>query len=161
MNATERLGKIILSMREYQKNNNIKGECITNAQYLYDTIKFNFKNAKIEAKAIIAAGQDDECKTCNLVCGHIVIFLNDNIIIDPSYETYSLPNKRYFLTIKELMENTDEKNKKYLKSNCKDYLKNHCDLIKIADKINNGGILIYDKKFYNDQADYVEQMNKI
>lgn len=56
MNSSEKLGKIILSMREYQKINGIKGKCVINTKYLYDTIKFSFKNAKLEVKAVIVLG---------------------------------------------------------------------------------------------------------
>ena len=43
---------IILSMREYQKENNVKNQCVTNAQYLYDTIKIN-SNSNVKTKAVL------------------------------------------------------------------------------------------------------------
>jgi hypothetical protein len=34
------ISNIVLSMRDFQKENNIKKQCVTNTQYLYDTIKY-------------------------------------------------------------------------------------------------------------------------
>jgi len=41
MDVTIFISNIVLSMRKFQKENNIKKQCITNVQYLYDAIKMN------------------------------------------------------------------------------------------------------------------------
>ena len=59
MNITTRISNIILSMREYQKENNITKQCITNSQYLYDIIKMNSSN-NVKTKAVFVFSDKNE-----------------------------------------------------------------------------------------------------
>ena len=43
------------------------------------------------------------------------------------------------------------------KKNKKKMLKDFVDFSEYADNINNGGLLLADRKFYNQQADYIEE----
>jgi hypothetical protein len=141
-------------MIEYQKNNNIKDQCVTNAQYLYDHINHNFTNIKPKAKATVCLANDNENDTTKCVC-HMVIMIDD-IIYDPSYEIISLNDINYFGNMKCLSLYIS----KYQLTSKEVYLKTVSDFIKlsqVADRINNGELLICDKDFYNNQADYVEK----
>jgi hypothetical protein len=144
----------IKHMIEYQKNNNIKGQCITNAQYLYDYINHNFPNINPKAKAVVCLGNDNENNITKCIC-HMVIMIDD-IIYDPSYEIISLNDIYYFGNMKSFSSYIKKiplfPEDIYLKT-----VSNFIEFIKLADKINEGGLLVCDKDFYNNQADYVEK----
>ena len=74
-----KIAQIVLIMREYQKQNNIKDNCMTNTQYLYDMITKNYPNTNIKASAIIVVSIGEIDTTC--VAGHLCILLDDNIIL--------------------------------------------------------------------------------
>ena len=136
-------------MLNYQKENNIKGNCITNVQYLYDQINKNCEN-KVKARAVIVYNVEK-----NILChGHLVLEYEDGTFIEPSYELVKLNNNKYFTTIHDL--NFKKRNKTLQKK----ILNEHILFCKYAERINQGEILINDKKYYEDQADYVENYFK-
>jgi hypothetical protein len=139
-------------MIEFQKNNNIKGQCITNTQYLYDHINHNFSNIKHKAKAVICVTNNNNIITCIV---HMVIII-DNNIYDPSYEIISLNNLSYYDNIKTIISVLPHVSKEMISKTFTGFIK----FIELADKINKGGLLVCDKDFYNNQADYVEIKNK-
>ena len=152
------ISNIILSMREFQAKNCIKNECLTNTQYLYDCIKINFNSANVKAKAVMVVSIESDTFIC--CTGHLILVLNDGIIFDPSYDIYSLKNKRYFYNIKDLISNIDDKNKLKILVDINELINNHLHFIKLAEQINNGACLISNKKFYNEQADYIDKLLK-
>ena len=101
------ISNIVLSMREFQKQNNIKKQCITNTQYLYDNITMNSVNVK--AKPVFVFSHDDEEGTATFVGGHLLVILDDGTMIEPSYDIFCLKNKSYFDNIKDLMDVFDNK----------------------------------------------------
>ena len=153
------IGRTVDNMREYQNLNNVKGQCITNTQYLYDTIKYNSfgKYVEFKAKAVFVIKIDNELNLTRFVT-HVVLNVKDKsndeeYIIDPSYETFSLKNKKYYDTIQSFMpffKNMTDENKKKI-------LKEYISLSKHADNINNGELLFADRKFYDQQADYIQE----
>jgi hypothetical protein len=53
-NKQQVLATLVLNlMYEYQEKHNIKKECITNAQYLYDTLRFSKVSVKVVPKYVI------------------------------------------------------------------------------------------------------------
>jgi hypothetical protein len=162
------IANIILSMREFQEKNGIKNQCVVNAKYLYDCIKMNSNNANIKVKAVLATAMDEANDTTTFVGGHLILDLLDeddetHIDIDPSYDIFSLKNISYFNNIKDLMDvfNNNDKNKIKTTIDLKQILSNHIYFMKVADQINNGKFIFLDKKFikfYNDQADYIENL---
>ena len=146
-----KLNAVISLMMKYQKINNIKKECITNTQYLYDCINANFSKQKAKAKAVICIGNDCETNDTKVVV-HMVVMM-DNVIYDPSYEIYSLNGVNYFDNIKTVISSFSLSKTPVPK----DSLRGFIDFIKLADKINNGEMLVCDRQFYNRQADYIEQ----
>jgi len=160
---TELISNVILCMRDFQEKNCIKKQCVTNTQYLYDCIRMN-TSSKVKAKPVIVVSIDDELHTFLCVGGHLVIVLDDDTIIEPSYDIFSLKNKSYFDNIKDFMNSFDNKsncmneelNKEFtfmLKKSVGHFL----NFIKLAERINNGELVICDKDFYNNQADYIEK----
>jgi hypothetical protein len=150
MNSTieKKIQLFIKHMIDFQKNNNIKEQCITNTQYLYDNINHNFSNIKPKANAVICVTNN------NNIIGLIVhmVIVIENIIYDPSYEIVSYGNIVYYNNIKTLMNNLPNLPKDKISKT----LANFIEFMEIADKINKGN-LIYDKEFYNNQADYLEK----
>lgn len=158
------MSNIILSMREYQKENNITRQCVANAQYLYDTIKMNYSFSfnNIKTKAVIVFSNNNEEQTQKIVAGHLVIELDDGLLIEPSYDVFSLKNKSYFDNIKDLLNTFDNKDEFKTNIKTKKLIYDHINFVKISEQINNGELLIaHDKdkwEHYNKQADYVEKI---
>jgi len=152
------ISNIVLSMREFQKNKGIKKQCVTNAQYLYDIIKMNSID-NVKAKAVFVFSCDDDTNTLVFVGGHLVVMLEDGTMIDPSYDIFCLKDKSYFDNIKDLMDMFNENSKMILKSgvDIKQIVRDHIHFIKLAEQINNGKHTFTTKKFYDDQADYIEK----
>jgi hypothetical protein len=152
------ISNIILSMREFQKKNNIKNKCAANTQYLYDTIIMN-SGSNVKAKAVFVVSIDDETDTTILVGGHLVVILGDETMIDPSYDIFCLKNKSYFDNIKDLIDMFDNKDKDKLKTkiDIKKLVCDHIEFMKIAERMNNGQHIITEK-FYNEQADYIKKL---
>ena len=153
------MGKSILLMREFQKQHNIKGQCITNVQYLYDAMKHNakyygFQSNEIVVKPVIVLSNDSYNNVTNIVSGHLVVMIND-IILDPSYEVFSKPNKIYFETIQEFTNSFDKTIMKR-EFNVRELMLMHIKFEKFANDITKGKFIICDKDFYDNQADYVE-----
>jgi hypothetical protein len=150
---------IILSMREFQKKNCIKKQCISNSQYLYDCIKINYCNINVKVKAVLALSINSETETFVFVGGHLVIVLDNDSVIDPSYDIFCLKDISYFDNIKDLMDMFgNDKNKLNTKIDLKKIIYNHIHFKKIADRMNNGECLVSEKAFYNEQADYIEKL---
>jgi len=140
---------ITLSMREFQKINGVTRQCVTNTQYLYDTIKSN-TNSNVKVQPVIVISTDVTTLRCIV---HLVVVLDDKTIIDPSYDVFSLNNKSYYDNIKDFMFNVRSTDRHLLKKSITDFI---C-FIKLAERINNGELLICDILFYNQQADYIEK----
>lgn len=148
MNIDYRISTIVEYMRKYQKKHNVKGACMTNTQYLYDCVRHIDPYVKAKAVMVVSDGY----KIC---AGHLVLVLGDGkTLIDPSYEIYSQKNNLYCDNIKCIDFNDDERELK--RNTLKDYIK----FVGFAKKINDGGLLIHDKEYYNNQANYVEKLLK-
>ena len=160
MEQTMKIDNIILSMMEFQKENNIKKECVTNTQYLYDIIKMNSSN-NVKAKAVLVFAHyidENGIPTWISIGGHLVVQIDDNkTVFDPSYDIFCLENKSYFDNIKDFMDFvTIYGNKNFI--NIKKLILEHIQFIKIANRINNGEFRCHDIQFYNNQADYIENL---
>lgn len=152
---------LVAHMHLFQKKHNIKGECITNCQYLYDCIKNCFPdiNVSIKAVCVLSKYQNNYAYTV----GHLLINLNineKNYLFDPSYEIFCHEQKKYFYDFNKFSK---EFRNSYLLKNKEEFkrlLNLHIDFIKKADKINNNitnMVYVHNKEFYNNQADYIEK----
>jgi len=146
------VARIILHMREFQKNNNVIRQCLTNTQYLYDCVKMN-TSLDVKAKAFIIYIEDFEKRIIKII-NHLALII-DNKIIESSYEVFKLKNIKYFDTIQDL--NFLFMDKEFKKT----IIKNHLKFVENAERINNGVFSIANYDFYIKQADYVEMKMKI
>lgn len=152
----EKINKIVLLMRNYQRINNIKQQCVTNVSYLYNQLKAWNMSHRAKVKAIFAVSDDDDNFT--VVAGHVVIYLDNETIIEPSYDVFNLKNIRYFDNIKDVSNEFKEEYKKIkFKDKCEYYIKQHIEFMKIAEQINNGEILTANPTFLNNQGEYVKK----
>jgi hypothetical protein len=151
------VANIILSMREFQKENNIRKQCLTNSQYLYDIIKMN-SSSNVKTKAVLVFSADDVADVCTFVGGHLVVVLDDETVIDPSYDIFCLKNKSYFDNIKDFMDIFADKVELKTRVDVKKIVSEHISFMKFAEQINNGEHVITENKFYNEQADYIEKV---
>ena len=123
------ISKLCSAMREYQKNNNIVEQCMTNTQTLYDIVKLTYPDADVKAIPVICLNyidvSDAVVKTAENCCFttlgqscfenleeddtpilkqtiHLILKVND-IFYEPSYELYTA-KARYFTSIKNLLD---------------------------------------------------------
>ena len=157
--------KLIAIMHKYQKKNNIKGQCITNTQYLYKLFKSSFPDTPVKARAVIAYRHVE--KELDVINGktnihfdtyciiHMCIDVGNNELVDPSQEINDLPNVNYIgYDIVNFIKKVRScgHDEEHLKKIIKDYV----EFIKYAERINAGEMLCANEKYYNEQADYVE-----
>jgi hypothetical protein len=149
------IADIILSMRKYQEDNNIKKQCLTNVQYLYDVIRMN-SSSNVKTKAVYLFSTNDEEQTNIFIGGHVVITLDDETILEPSQEIYCLKNVIYFDNIKDLMDNFVNKDELKSVIDIKKIVSDHITFVKLSEQINNNELIISDREHYDKQADYIE-----
>lgn len=145
--------KILFLMREYQRDNNIGDKCITNAIYLFDSLKMNGLNVQVKPAIVISTTSET---TIHLISGHLVVY-KDSMLLEPSYDVYSLENKVYFDTIKDFMSYAIKSNLNLSKESIKKIMDDFIKFLKFSKSINDGELLISDREFYDKQADYVEK----
>ena len=149
------MNRILSDMHQFQKDNEITKQCITNVQYYYDIM--NTKGFNVKAKPVIAIYSKlngNEYITITVI--HMVISYENGIILDPSYEIGSIQNCQYCDTIKGLIEllstYPSPLTKEYIASIITQFVK----FKKIADDINQDKFTICDKDFYHNQHDYIK-----
>ena len=142
---------VISCMHKFQQERGVKDQCVTNTQFLYDTIKHNYE-VDVKARACVVLSQDIKNKELKVII-HLVLTVKDQII-DSSYDVFSLEDKHYYFNIASFSKAIKditlpfEFQKKYLTI----FLK----FLDFAKKINEGQLIITDKQHYTDQADFVE-----
>ena len=154
MTTNHPIKTVVDAMLEYQEKNNITQQCMTNAQYLYDFIIHNYPELNPKTKAVIAMSQEDD--TITIVYGHMIVgCLENGRGFEASYEINSKPNVRYYDTIPQLLKILPG-----FKMN-KDQLGTFINFTSISNRINNNkDVCVADMTFYNNQADYVENIVK-
>lgn len=146
---------IIALMHEYQKQNNIEKQCITNSQYLFDSIKASFPTLEVKVRAIMAYQcVDINCVFQQRIIIHMCVDIGNGKLYDPSYEIGALPDIDYIAYniipfLKSLIDNGSTKEQ------VKELVSQYVKFMKIAEKM-NAGIPLVEKKYYHAQADYVE-----
>jgi|DEB0MinimDraft_6_1074348.scaffolds.fasta_scaffold51005_2 methionine salvage enolase-phosphatase E1 len=140
---------ILDTMHEYQKKNNIKDECVTNAQYLYDVLKHN-TNLDVKVKAVYVLFNYDH-ETTGICCGHLCLQV-EGVIFDPSYQYSKIKGAIYtdsFKKVNEYKSNLDSVSKSQI-------LKQNLQFQETANQINSGLFCVPSKDYYHAQADYCE-----
>tara|TARA_R110000868_G_scaffold231293_1_gene484660 strand:- start:3568 stop:4080 length:513 start_codon:yes stop_codon:yes gene_type:complete len=156
MEITTLIANIVLSMMEYQKENQIENRCVTNVQYLYDIMKkcsiINFKT-----KAVIVVSSDEDTKTLQIVSGHLIIEVDDATIIDPSYDISCLKNKTYVDSIKVLLDLFTNPAELKTVFDMKKIVTDYTKFINLSEQLNNGE-RICANEHYDKQANYIENL---
>jgi len=136
-NLPEKYRVVMGMMHAVQKCKNITGNCIENCKDFYAFIKSTSEiNVKVKAVCVLGSKND----TGYIGCGHLVLLVNDTYIVDPSYEIFSLQDKRYYDTTDEIFS-VLEKSKK-IQYNKKEMIKIHARFVTYADKIMNGTLFL-------------------
>jgi len=144
MNDT--IDSIVNDMYDYQKENNIKAECLTNSQTLLDILR-NSGISNVKSMACIFVG--DEGVEKKIIMKHMVLVLDNGTVIDPSYEVSSLENKRYYGTY-------DAYKKEGYPSFDKDGIHQFIHFIDVSNKMNQGEFCRGENlDYYNKQIAYI------
>ena len=147
-------------LRKYQKDNNIKGQCITNCQILFDLYNNNIKpliDLEIKVKAVMVACNFEDLQATGIVQGHLILDL-DGELIEPSYEIFIFPKPIYFDNIKrfnDCVKWNEATSKEEEIQNKKDTFSKFLDFKKLADEMNEGKFTIVDLEYYNNAIDYL------
>jgi len=97
-------------MMKFQKENNIKSECIANTQFFLEGAKkicselnepFIFRP---EAVTVVYPVINSSGQKCQKLHSHMVVIMGDHKIIDPSYEVFSQKDSWYFGDAKSLCD---------------------------------------------------------
>lgn len=147
-------------LRKYQKDNNIKGQCITNCQILFDLFNTFIKpllGIEMKAKAVMVVCNFDNLQATGIVQGHLILDL-DGESIEPSYEIFIFPKPIYFDNIKrfnDCVKWDKATSKEEELQNKKDTFTKFLDFKKIADEMNEGKFIIVDRDYYHNAIDYL------
>jgi len=151
----QHLARLVTKMRNYQQSCNIEKQCLANTQYLYDTIRMNF-NIDVKAKAVMVYSFDSELNQTKIMIGHLVVCIEDSFIIDPSFDVFNLKNVKYFDNINTFINSYNIKNN----YDAKQIIEEHLSFLKLAIRMNRNEIIISDKKYYDDMADFIVKKHK-
>jgi len=138
-------------IREYQKNNNITDQCMTNTQFLYTFIKNNFPNMDVHVKAVICCADIGNDTIKNII--HLMIVV-DGQYYEPSYDTYKLQGRKYFTTIKDLLEGFVPNT--LIKDNLKEIVSPFMRFVDLEKRMNSGEFLICDAELYDNYIDCMD-----
>lgn len=126
--------ELLSKMYEYQKQNDIKGQCITNTQFVFNYIKKHYPTKQLKTVAVIAVGDLDEPNAVVIGCNHILLKIDDKII-EPSYEYITLLNVAYYFSYEDFFLTEYEKGFKCEYSKIK-YLQQYMRMLCISTQIN-------------------------
>jgi hypothetical protein len=156
---------LINTMHEYQRKNNIKGECISNSQYLYDSLNVSFPWIDAKVMAVIAYKEkyielgiiNDKMNVCieHYCCVHMIVEINNNEVLDPSVEIADQDNIIYVgFDICKLLKRLQLEG--MTKDKIKFLLEKYLLFKSYAEQINSGKLLFVDKQYYHAQHDYIK-----
>jgi len=148
----QRIAEVVNQMRNYQQTFKTKKQCLANTQYLYDTIRMNY-NIDVNAQAVMVYSYDPVLNQTKIIIGHMVVNIGDNCIIDPSYEVSKLKNVKYFDKVNTFINSYDIKTNYDVKK----IIKEHLVFRDFATRINKGEIVISNKGYYDNIADFIEK----
>lgn len=158
--------RLVEKMHQYQRKHDIKGQCLANTQYLYDSVNASFPRIQPKAIAVIVH-KNILSKECGIIDGklhieiedrliiHMVLQIGDNKIIDPSAEIADLVDAQYIgFDIPKLLKKL--RNDGMSESDIKFALKQYLLFKSYAERINSGELIICDKSYYLNQNDYIQ-----
>lgn len=144
--------QLLNQLYKYQQLHNIKEQCVSNCQYLYDCIRANY--ADIIPVRVVPAIWCKSGDSISIVI-HLIVIVNGTVF-DPSYETAHVPEGVYFKTIIDFKNHFLVKGKKFPSKIMRKIIQKFLSMTEIAAQINNGEFCV-DNEYYHKQADYVEE----
>lgn len=159
MSEISKITEIANDMCLYQKLKNVKAECVTNTQILFDIINDNYPHLDVKAKPCFVIEKNKDKKYLKTTV-HILIQINNKTIIDPSYETACLKNALYMDTINDIKDFLGD----LFKSNSKYLITNFLKLNDYCSKMNTKKFRVQNSDYYNNVFDFLEmnrEMKKI
>jgi hypothetical protein len=153
MNKTPDMCDIIGLMHQYQAKNNITKQCITNAQYIYDSIKHSNWSSNVTPKAVIVVYTIPE-KNEVYFAVHMVIQWK-NKLLEPSHEFGHLQKTEYFDNINNVIQKMHLISPGFNRDLAADLISKYLKFVKYAEQIEAGCFLV-DREYYDLQANYVE-----
>jgi hypothetical protein len=164
-----KLQLIVSAMREYQRQNKIKKMCINNTQYLFDLLKVLIPEHKVEIKSVIGFCADENGISITIT-GHLVIYVNNEYVIDPSYDIFKIEhilnsNLQVYANIIDFKNTIGDENYRVLYKEKKvmdekKLIKDAIQFQRFAKEMNEGRFIITDRDYYDNQADFVERLQK-
>jgi hypothetical protein len=157
------MNELIKTMHEYQRKNGIKGQCLANTQYLYDSLTASIPGLPIKPLAVIAYRQVHKelgikngkmhIEVQHHLITHMVLQVED-YLLDASAEIADMDDVTYvgFDICKLLKKLKGEVNEAGLK----DVLKKYLLFKSYAERMNSGELIVCDKAYYDKQDDYVQ-----
>lgn len=146
---------LIPMMYAYQKRHGIKKKCIDNTQFALDSFKATHPTLNVKAAAVFMTSWDERAGRMKVWGGHLVLLLDDEDVVDPSYETGTAPQRRYYTSVSALLAEQPvlKEEKEFMRETIQMFL----SFSKYAKQMNEGVLLVTDKTYYNAQADYLKQ----
>ena len=151
----QHIAELVTTMRKYQQTCKIEKQCLANVQYLYDTIRMNF-NVNVKAKAVMVYSYDSKLNQTKIIIGHLVVLIEDSFIIDPSFDVFNLKNIKYFDNLNTFINSYNIKNNYDVKT----IIEEHLVFQELATRMNKNEIIISNKKYYNNIADFIAKTHK-
>jgi hypothetical protein len=185
-NVVEKFENVSHLMCEYQRSNGAVGCCATNCLYLADALKNSCKfNVRVEAVFVLGVHNGKISKTdlkravfdiepcgdyddtIRIIAGHLIVKIYDDWgnehVFDPSYESVSIEDRAFCRTVSEFLKAMSYESRPEIKPQMKVAVDKFLKIHSIAQLINDGEFMLSDlgdkatsRKYYNDQADYVE-----
>jgi hypothetical protein len=146
---------IVLQMMNFQHFNKIRGAHATNAKCLRDLIIKSCPDKKTEVyPAIVTSINDDNTESQVVI--NLIVLVDDSqnqTLLDPSYDVFSLENKRYYLNIKEFVDAIENPSQK--QNELKSLAKKFMMYLECANQINSGDFDSFNRELYEKQTEYV------
>ena len=149
---------IVFHMMNFQHVHHIKGARNTNAKCLHDLLKKQNEGI-VEVFPAIVTSYNEEDASKSITIAHLVVLFaksegkEEKVLLDPSYDAFSLENKRYYLNIKEFVDAIEDADKK------QDMLKNLATeflfLMETGKQIVAGTFDQHNRELYEKQTEYV------
>jgi len=143
------INKVRDAMLEFQKNNNIKNECVTNCIIMRDYLKcLNIDDVKV--KSVIVIGTRNKQRVINT--GHLVIDIGNDEMIECSHDVNSYENDTYIDKLKNLFYILPN----LTKNQKKEAIENTLSFKRYENLLNNGEFCVT-SKVYHEQLNYIEK----
>ena len=151
-------------MMLFQKKNKIKRECVSNTQFLLEHVKLYAQAHNIpftlKAKTVMAFYINKKRQPVSTV--HIVVQIDGNRILDPSYEFYRIKDVQYFESLKPYMSFIKLSNvmDEELEHNIKSAIKQFLDFKNTYEEMPILCDSIFNQPYYDKQLDFLIKNSK-